>query len=34
VHVARCPEVPNGRYRVASRVMQHVSVDGFFHAMH
>lgn len=34
VHVARCPDVPNGRYRVASRVMQHVSTDGFFHATH
>ncbi|MFF7311817.1 FhaA domain-containing protein [Streptomyces sp. NPDC008137] len=34
VHVARCPEVPNGRYHVASRVMEHVSVDGFFHATH
>ncbi|WP_329047884.1 DUF3662 domain-containing protein [Streptomyces violaceus] len=34
VHVARCPEVPNGRYRVASRVMEHVSVDGFFDAAH
>ncbi|GAA2279230.1 hypothetical protein GCM10010234_14890 [Streptomyces hawaiiensis] len=34
VHVAKCPEVPNGRYRVASRVMQHVSADGFFYATH
>ena len=34
VHVARCPDVPNGRYRVASRVMPHVSSDGFFHAAH
>jgi hypothetical protein len=34
VHVARCPEVPNGRYRVASRVMPHVSADGFFRAAH
>ncbi|MEU6917911.1 DUF3662 domain-containing protein [Streptomyces olindensis] len=34
VHVARCPEVPNGRYRVASRVMPNVSTDGFFHAAH
>ncbi|MEU1852782.1 DUF3662 domain-containing protein [Streptomyces sp. NPDC019990] len=34
VHVARCPDIPNGRYRVASRVMEHVSVDGFFHAAH
>ncbi|MER8225051.1 DUF3662 domain-containing protein [Streptomyces sp. NPDC094143] len=34
VHVARCPEVPNGRYRVASRVMPNVSADGFFRAAH
>ncbi|GGX74019.1 DUF3662 domain-containing protein [Streptomyces anandii] len=29
VHVARSPEVPNGRYRVASRVMPHVSAEAF-----
>jgi hypothetical protein len=29
VHIARSRQVPNGRYRVASRVMQHVSADGF-----
>ncbi|GGY50109.1 DUF3662 domain-containing protein [Streptomyces djakartensis] len=34
VHVAKCPDIPNGRYRVASRVMEHVSVDGFFDAAH
>lgn len=34
VHVAKSRDVPNGRYRVASRVMPHVSVDGFFHAAH
>lgn len=34
VHVARCPDVPNGRYRVAGRVMEHVSADGFFYATH
>ncbi|MET9395517.1 DUF3662 domain-containing protein [Streptomyces sp. NPDC006624] len=34
VHVARCPEVPNGRYRVSSKVMPHVSADGFFRATH
>ncbi|MFF6918502.1 FhaA domain-containing protein [Streptomyces sp. NPDC012466] len=34
VHVARCADVPNGRYRVAGRVMRHVSADGFFYATH
>ncbi|MDK1346695.1 DUF3662 domain-containing protein [Streptomyces sp. 378] len=34
VHVARCTDVPNGRYRVAGRVMRYVSADGFFHATH
>ncbi|GGV63992.1 hypothetical protein GCM10010294_15590 [Streptomyces griseoloalbus] len=29
VHVSRSAEVPNGRYRVASSVMPHVSADGF-----
>lgn len=29
VHVRRSAEVPNGRYRVASSVMPHVSADGF-----
>jgi hypothetical protein len=28
VHVTRSPHVPNGRYRVASAVMTHVSADG------
>lgn len=32
VHVTRSRAVPNGRYRVASRVMRHVSADGFAHA--
>jgi hypothetical protein len=32
VHVARSPDVPNGRYRVASRVMPHVSAEGFQHS--
>ncbi|MGW3986371.1 DUF3662 domain-containing protein [Streptomyces sp. NPDC004830] len=34
VHVARCPDVPNGRFRVAGRVMPHVSADGFSRAAH
>ncbi|GGQ48588.1 DUF3662 domain-containing protein [Streptomyces althioticus] len=29
VHVRRSAEVPNGRYRVASTVMRHVSAVGF-----
>ena len=29
VHVTRSGEVPNGRYRVTSGVMQHVRADGF-----
>ncbi|MEV0638250.1 DUF3662 domain-containing protein [Streptomyces sp. NPDC050619] len=29
VHIARSPYVPNGRYRVASSVMPHVSAEGF-----
>ncbi|MFF4835867.1 DUF3662 domain-containing protein [Streptomyces sp. NPDC001315] len=29
VHIARSRNVPNGRYRVASRVMPHVSAEGF-----
>ncbi|MGV9846744.1 DUF3662 domain-containing protein [Streptomyces fungicidicus] len=29
VHVHRSTEVPNGRYRVASSVMPHVSADAF-----
>lgn len=32
VHITRSAEVPNGRYRVASRVMPHVSAEGFQHA--
>ncbi|MET8246421.1 DUF3662 domain-containing protein [Streptomyces sp. NPDC005202] len=31
VHIARSGRVPNGRYRVASRVMPHVSAEGFRH---
>ncbi|CAL9339666.1 DUF3662 domain-containing protein [Streptomyces sp. enrichment culture] len=29
VHVGRSGDVPNGRYRVASTVMPHVSAEGF-----
>ncbi|MDL5205593.1 DUF3662 domain-containing protein [Streptomyces sp. ALI-76-A] len=29
VHIARSSDVPNGRYRVASSVMTHVSARGF-----
>ncbi|HET9381363.1 MAG TPA: DUF3662 domain-containing protein [Streptomyces sp.] len=29
VQVTRCAHVPNGRYRVTSTVMSHVSADGF-----
>ncbi|MET8570793.1 DUF3662 domain-containing protein [Streptomyces sp. NPDC004783] len=29
VHVGRSDDVPNGRYRVASGVMRHVSAEGF-----
>ncbi|MEU3841382.1 DUF3662 domain-containing protein [Streptomyces sp. NPDC028635] len=29
VHITRSREVPNGRYRVASTVMRHVSAQGF-----
>ncbi|GHB46818.1 hypothetical protein GCM10010377_42180 [Streptomyces viridiviolaceus] len=29
VHITRSSDVPNGRYRVASGVMQHVSAEGF-----
>ncbi|AJP05297.1 forkhead-associated protein [Streptomyces cyaneogriseus subsp. noncyanogenus] len=32
VHVTRSADVPNGRYRVTSRVMPHVSAEGFQHA--
>lgn len=32
VHITKSDDVPNGRYRVASGVMQHVSADGFPHA--
>ncbi|MEU6351382.1 DUF3662 domain-containing protein [Streptomyces sp. NPDC047072] len=32
VHITKAREVPNGRYRIASRVMRHVSADGFEHA--
>ncbi|ANS70041.1 hypothetical protein SLINC_7817 [Streptomyces lincolnensis] len=32
VHLSRAPHLPNGRYRVASRVMTHVSADGFQHS--
>ncbi len=31
VHIARSGQVPNGRYRVAGRVMPHVSAEGFHH---
>jgi hypothetical protein len=31
VHLTRSAHVPNGRYRVASSVMPHVSADGFQH---
>lgn len=34
VHVGRSAHVPNGRYRVASRVMPHVSAEGFRDAGH
>ncbi|MEV0981437.1 MULTISPECIES: DUF3662 domain-containing protein [unclassified Streptomyces] len=29
VHITRSRDVPNGRYRIASTVMQHVSAEGF-----
>jgi hypothetical protein len=29
VHITRAADVPNGRYRVAGRVMPHVRADGF-----
>ncbi len=29
VHITRAESVPNGRYRVAGRVMPHVRADGF-----
>ncbi|MET7454114.1 DUF3662 domain-containing protein [Streptomyces sp. NPDC005574] len=29
VHLTRSPDVPNGRYRVASSVMAHVSAEAF-----
>ncbi|MDN0197827.1 DUF3662 domain-containing protein [Streptomyces sp. S.PNR 29] len=32
VHIAKSDDVPNGRYRVGSSVMQHVSAEGFQHA--
>ncbi|MEU0743368.1 DUF3662 domain-containing protein [Streptomyces sp. NPDC006134] len=32
VHITRSADVPNGRYRVTSRVMPHVSAEGFQHA--
>jgi GNAT superfamily N-acetyltransferase len=31
VHIARSDQVPNGRYRVAGRIMPHVSAQGFQH---
>jgi hypothetical protein len=34
VHIARSSHVPNGRYRVASSVMTHVSAEGFQLAAH
>ncbi|MFI8192587.1 DUF3662 domain-containing protein [Streptomyces sp. NPDC085946] len=34
VHITRSPDVPNGRYRVTSSVMPHVSAEGFQHAGH
>jgi hypothetical protein len=34
VHPTRSSHVPNGRYRVTSRVMTHVSAEGFQHAAH
>ncbi|MFE9441916.1 DUF3662 domain-containing protein [Streptomyces sp. NPDC006602] len=34
VHITRSSHVPNGRYRVASSVMPHVSADGFQYAAH
>ncbi|MEU9170428.1 DUF3662 domain-containing protein [Streptomyces sp. NPDC048420] len=33
VHITRSDQVPNGRYRVASRAMAHVSAEGFQHAL-
>ncbi|MFV0132226.1 DUF3662 domain-containing protein [Streptomyces sp. HMX87] len=32
VHITRAQDVPNGRYRVASRVLPHVSAEDFPHA--
>ncbi|WP_328752532.1 DUF3662 domain-containing protein [Streptomyces sp. NBC_00285] len=32
VHLTRANRVPNGRYRVASRAMPHVSAEAFQHA--
>ncbi|MFF0160821.1 DUF3662 domain-containing protein [Streptomyces sp. NPDC005263] len=34
VHITRSQAVPNGRYHVASRVMTHVSAEGFQHVTH
>ena len=34
VHITRSSAVPNGRYHVASRVMTHVSAEGFQHLTH
>ncbi|GGL63287.1 hypothetical protein GCM10010129_03740 [Streptomyces fumigatiscleroticus] len=34
VHIARSGQVPNGRYRVASRVAPQVSAEAFQHAAH
>ncbi|MFI6275266.1 DUF3662 domain-containing protein [Streptomyces sp. NPDC050988] len=31
VHVTKSPSVPNGRYRVTSRVMRHVRAESFHH---
>jgi len=31
VHVTKSPSVPNGRYRVTSRVMRHVRAESFDH---
>ncbi|NEB03611.1 DUF3662 domain-containing protein [Streptomyces sp. SID13726] len=33
VHITRSRQVPNGRYRVTSRAMPHVSAEGFRHAL-
>jgi hypothetical protein len=33
VHISRSDHVPNGRYRVTSGAMPHVSAEGFQHAI-